>query len=96
MSGLPIPVVVADDGTIIGIKSIESMNFLRNEVDQCADKIRDDIIFSIVTTSGRNYDISSRFQLDTLKDTVPALPPTLEKFKQLVFYSWFTFHQTSN
>lgn len=93
MRHLPLPILVANDGTIIGIKSIESMNFVSAEEDQFLDKIRDDQRVAIRTVSGFEYTISLRHQKNVLGGKI-SIPESLSDIEELVFGSWYQYQQT--
>lgn len=56
----PYEVVVASDGTIISLKSIESFRFIKvASGDATIDKLKDDVSFEFRTVSGKEYTSSA-------------------------------------
>lgn len=60
-------ILVSNEGMIIAIKYIESIEASRDEADVIVDKLADDIVFSIVMTSGKSYTISTKYQMEIFK-----------------------------
>lgn len=56
----PYEVVVASDGTIISLKSIESFKFIPVTSEEATvDKLKDDVSFEFRTVSGKEYTSSA-------------------------------------
>lgn len=56
----PYEVVVASDGTIISLKSIESFKFITVfSEDATLDKLKDDVSFELRTIGGKKYTSSA-------------------------------------
>lgn len=79
--------VVADDGTVISLKYVESMNFIRTDEEQTVDKLRDDCAIDIITISGQRYQISMTMQQDTFgeKYNVPTEP---QELRAAIYERW--------
>lgn len=61
---------MADDGTVIPLKNIETMNFIRDGEEATINKLRDDCAINIVTLSGQRFLISMEMQLKTFPTRV--------------------------
>lgn len=77
MATYHVNVVVADDGTVIPLRYIETMNFVRDDQDIVADKLRDDCAINVVTISGREFLISMKKQMDTFAQVGDCDPEDL-------------------
>jgi hypothetical protein len=69
----PYEVVVASDGTIISLKSIESFKFTNLTSEEATvNKLKDDVSFEFRTVSGKEYTASANsiliFQFDSDKN----------------------------
>lgn len=48
------------DGTIVALRSVESMRFLIDGENATVDKLKDDVTIRIRTVSGMEYDFSAK------------------------------------
>jgi len=78
-------VVVADDGTVIPLMHIETMNFIRDDEDAVVDKLRDDCAINVVTLSGQRFLISMEMQLKTFSGDVRGDP---EELSSAIYDKW--------
>lgn len=82
--------VVSDDGTVISLRSIESMNFVRTNEDETVDKLRDDCAVVIVTKSGRQYEISMKRQVTAFGKGYSLSKDAIE-LRTAIFERWVSF-----
>lgn len=50
--------LIADDGTIVALRYVESIGQVSKEEDAVVDKLKDDLTFLVTTVSGFNHTIS--------------------------------------
>lgn len=50
--------IVAEDGTIISLRYVESVSQLSKDEDAVMDKLKDDLTFTVTTVSGYKHTIS--------------------------------------
>lgn len=79
-------VVVADDGTVIPLRYIESMNFTRDGEEAVIDKLRDDCAINVVTLSGQKFLISMEMQMHTFPNQIQGIDP--EDLMQAIYDKW--------
>lgn len=60
------PFVVADDGEVIALCHVESLNLVRSSQQELFDKLKDDCLINIRTVSGKAYIISMQSQIKSI------------------------------
>lgn len=86
MAAYHVNVVVADDGTVIPLRHIETMNFVRDDEDAVVDKLRDDCAINVVTLSGRKFLISMEMQLRTFPSHTAGM--SSEELSSAIYDKW--------
>ncbi len=85
------PSVLIADGRFIAIKHIESFGTQPTEEQQCVDKLKDDITFSITTISGEDYEISVNKQIDVFSHL--GVPDTAYLTYQAILEKWISYNK---
>lgn len=78
--------LVANDNTVVALKFIESMNLSRDVEEQVLDKLKDDVVLEIRTVGGVQYTVSSRHQMEILKQYCLSDDPI--ELRTAIFERW--------
>lgn len=85
------PVVVATaDGTLVSLRRIESMNFVRDEQEKIVDALKADCSIAIVTDSGREYQISMLRQIEVFAKGY-NVSKDVQELRTAIFERWLSF-----
>jgi len=60
------PFVVVEDGSIVALQHIESMNLTRDGEEELVDRLKSDYLIKIDTTGGKSYVLSMNKQIEVL------------------------------
>jgi len=82
--------VIAEDNTVVSLRSVESMNLARDSEEQVVDKLKGDALIEIRTMSGAIYTISMRKQMDIIGKQY-KLSDDPGEVRTAVFERWVAF-----
>ena len=88
--------VVANDGSSILLTRIESINIFRNEKDVIIDKLKDDISFSVVTMSGKEYTISLNYFREKIEKETDLSSCDNNELLMAIYLAWERIHSKGN
>lgn len=82
--------VIAEDNTVVSLRSVESMNLARDSEEQVVDKLKGDALIEIRTVSGAIYTISIRKQMDIIGKQY-KLSDDPGEVRTAIFERWIAF-----
>ena len=83
-------ILVTPNGVMVAIKLIESIGAVRDADDLVVDRLQGDIVFSIRTVSGKEYLLSTKYQMEIFEklgisgNLIETHRSILEKWGQLI------------
>jgi hypothetical protein len=82
--------VIAEDNTVVSLRSVESMNLARDGEEQVVDRLKGDVFIEIRTLSGATYTISMRKQMEILGKQY-KLSDDPGEVRSAIFERWVAF-----
>lgn len=90
---MSIECVVASDGTIIGIRFIESIKFRKEPDEKIIEILKGDKTAEVTTVSGKMFLISMKYQKVAMANRY-SLPDSEAEIEQIFFDSWIKYQTT--